>query len=205
MDATGNYGCLWIARGTSNWVPLFAGVMRQPKEVPVPQHPALPHRLTIEQLAEHLSVTPHHVRRLVAERRVPYVRWRTFDPSEISAWLDGARQPEAPSPRPAVAASPEPLRLFDSDRLEPSSHVETGSKLSAEESLHRVAEAARLVAKARAGFVRAVTTARGAGCNWRRIGTAAGLPCQSLQRRSRGSSVLALRRAAVREHKRSNG
>jgi hypothetical protein len=36
----------------------------------VPQHPALPHRLTIEQLAEHLSVTPHHVRRLVAERRV---------------------------------------------------------------------------------------------------------------------------------------
>jgi len=104
-----------------------------------------------------------------------------------------------------VAASPEPLRLFDSDRLEPSSHVETGSKLSAEESLHRVAEAARLIAKAPAGFVLAVTTARGAGCSWRRIGTAAGVPYQSLQRRSRGSSVLAPRRAAVREHKRSNG
>jgi excisionase family DNA binding protein len=73
--------------------------MRRPKEVPVPQHPALPNLLTIEQLAEHLGVTPRHVRRLVAERRVPYVRWRRFirfDPSEISAWLDSARQPEAP-------------------------------------------------------------------------------------------------------------
>lgn len=59
----------------------------------------LPHLLTIDQLAEHLGVTPRHVRRLVAERRVPYVRWRRFirfDPAEIAAWLDSARQPEAP-------------------------------------------------------------------------------------------------------------
>jgi excisionase family DNA binding protein len=58
----------------------------------------LPHLLTIDQLAEHLGVSPHHVRRLVAERRVPYVRWRRFirfDPAEIAAWLDNARQPEA--------------------------------------------------------------------------------------------------------------
>jgi len=81
-----------------------------------------------------------------------------------------------------VAASPEPLRLFDDHRLEPLSQVETGSKLSAEELLHRVAEAARLVAKAQAGFVRAVTTARGAGCSWRRIGSATGLPYQTLHR-----------------------
>lgn len=80
-----------------------------------------------------------------------------------------------------MAAAPELLRLFDAHGLDPSSQVERGSK-SAEKSLRRVAEAARLVAKAQAGFVRAVTTARSAGCSWRRIGSAAGLPYQSLHR-----------------------
>jgi excisionase family DNA binding protein len=58
----------------------------------------LPHLLTIDQLAEHLGVTQRHVRRLVAEKRVPYLKWRRFirfDPDEIAAWLDNARQPEA--------------------------------------------------------------------------------------------------------------
>jgi excisionase family DNA binding protein len=62
----------------------------------------LPHLLTIDQLAEHLGVTPRHIRRLVAERRVPYVRWRRFirfDPAEITTWLDNARRPEL-SPYP---------------------------------------------------------------------------------------------------------
>ena len=57
----------------------------------------LPHLLTIEQLAEHLGVTQRHIRRLVAEKRVPYVKWRRFirfDPAEITAWLDNARRPE---------------------------------------------------------------------------------------------------------------
>jgi hypothetical protein len=42
-----------------------------------------------------------HVRRLVAERRIPYLKWGhlvRFDPVEIAAWLDAARQPLVPDP-----------------------------------------------------------------------------------------------------------
>ena len=56
----------------------------------------LPRLLTIDQLAEHLGVSTRHIRRLIAERRVPYLKWRRFirfDPSEITAWLDDARKP----------------------------------------------------------------------------------------------------------------
>ena len=58
---------------------------------------ALPQLLTIDQLAERLGVSIRHIRRLVAERRVPYLKvgWLVrFDPAEITAWLDGARHPE---------------------------------------------------------------------------------------------------------------
>lgn len=58
----------------------------------------LPRLLSIEELAQHLGVTPRHVRRLVAERRVPFLKWRRFvrfDPAEIATWLDNARRPEA--------------------------------------------------------------------------------------------------------------
>ena len=51
---------------------------------------SLPHLLTIEELAEHLGVTVRHVRRLIAERRVPFVkvgRFVRFDPAAITAWL----------------------------------------------------------------------------------------------------------------------
>jgi excisionase family DNA binding protein len=64
----------------------------------MPETEPLPHLLTIDQLAEHLGVTQRHVRRLVAEKRVPYLKWRRFirfDPAEITAWLDNARLPEA--------------------------------------------------------------------------------------------------------------
>jgi excisionase family DNA binding protein len=60
----------------------------------------LPTLLTIDQLAEHLGVTPRHIRRLVTERRIPYVKWRRllrFDPAEISRWLDAARHPQGNS------------------------------------------------------------------------------------------------------------
>lgn len=63
----------------------------------MPDTEELPRLLSIEQLAEHLGVTPRHVRRLVAEKRVPYLKWRRFirfDPDEIAAWLDAARQPQ---------------------------------------------------------------------------------------------------------------
>lgn len=59
---------------------------------------ALPHLLTIEELAGHLGVTVRHVRRQIAERRVPYVkvgRLIRFDPDEIAGWINDARHPEA--------------------------------------------------------------------------------------------------------------
>jgi excisionase family DNA binding protein len=54
-----------------------------------------PKLLTLKQVADQLSVNERHVRRLVAERRIPYVRWGhllRFDPDEIAEWLDGGRR-----------------------------------------------------------------------------------------------------------------
>ncbi len=46
-------------------------------------------------VAERLGVNQRHVRRLVAERRIPYLKWGhllRFDPVELEAWLDRARR-----------------------------------------------------------------------------------------------------------------
>ncbi len=46
-------------------------------------------------MAERLGVNQRHIRRLVAERRIPYLKWGhllRFDPAEIDAWLDRARR-----------------------------------------------------------------------------------------------------------------
>ncbi|MDA8045287.1 MAG: helix-turn-helix domain-containing protein [Actinomycetota bacterium] len=54
----------------------------------------VPRLLTIDQLAEQLGITTRHVRRLIAERRVPYLKVGKlvrFDPAEITGWLDGRR------------------------------------------------------------------------------------------------------------------
>jgi excisionase family DNA binding protein len=55
----------------------------------------LPRLLDIAGVAEHLAVSESHVRRLVAEKRIPYIKWRhllRFDPDEITVWLDAGRQ-----------------------------------------------------------------------------------------------------------------
>jgi excisionase family DNA binding protein len=55
---------------------------------------SLPMLLDLNGIAEHLGVTPRHVRRLVAERRIPFVKWGhllRFDPVEIATWLDAHR------------------------------------------------------------------------------------------------------------------
>ena len=60
-----------------------AGAIRRPK------------LLTLKQVADQLNVNERHVRRLVAERRIPYVKWGhllRFDPDEIAEWLDGGRR-----------------------------------------------------------------------------------------------------------------
>jgi prevent-host-death family protein len=54
----------------------------------------MPQLLTIDQLAEQLSVSVRHVRRLVAERRVPFLKvfkFVRFDPNAIAEWLDRNR------------------------------------------------------------------------------------------------------------------
>ena len=50
----------------------------------------------MDELAERLGVTRRHVRRLVDERRVPFLRvgrFIRFDPAEIADWLNCNRVP----------------------------------------------------------------------------------------------------------------
>ena len=54
--------------------------------------------LTIEEVADHLGVTVRHVRRLVSERRIPFLKWGhllRFDPAQIADWLTSQRVPVA--------------------------------------------------------------------------------------------------------------
>ncbi len=59
-----------------------------------------PRLLDITALAHYLGVNTRHVRRLVAERRIPFIKWGhliRFDPVEISKWIDDFRRhPGAP-------------------------------------------------------------------------------------------------------------
>lgn len=54
----------------------------------------LPQLLDIQGVAEVLGVSVRHVRRLVAERRIPYIKWGRylrFDPVQLETWIDDAR------------------------------------------------------------------------------------------------------------------
>jgi excisionase family DNA binding protein len=65
---------------------------------------SVPQLLTIEQLAEQLTTSIRHIRRLIAERRVPYVKVGgliRFDPAEITTWLDASRRPLEQAERPS--------------------------------------------------------------------------------------------------------
>lgn len=49
----------------------------------------------IRTVAARLGVQVRHVRRLVSERRIPFIKWGRllrFDPAEIECWLDSARR-----------------------------------------------------------------------------------------------------------------
>jgi excisionase family DNA binding protein len=51
--------------------------------------------LTIAQVAHRLNVEVRHVRRLVHERRIPYIKWGhllRFDPHELQNWIDRFRR-----------------------------------------------------------------------------------------------------------------
>lgn len=51
--------------------------------------------MDLPAVAKRLGVNHRYVRRLVAERRVPFIKFGhllRFDPTEVEAWLDRARQ-----------------------------------------------------------------------------------------------------------------
>jgi excisionase family DNA binding protein len=51
--------------------------------------------LDLPAVARRLGVNERHVRRLVNERRIPFLKWGRllrFDPVEVEAWLDEARR-----------------------------------------------------------------------------------------------------------------
>jgi excisionase family DNA binding protein len=57
---------------------------------------AVPELIDIVTLAEQLGDSVRHIRRLVADKRIPHLKVGhliRFDPAEIVAWLDGCRQP----------------------------------------------------------------------------------------------------------------
>lgn len=53
--------------------------------------------IDLPAIAERLGVNQRHIRRLVAERRIPYIKWGhllRFDPAEVDQWV--ARHRVAP-------------------------------------------------------------------------------------------------------------
>jgi excisionase family DNA binding protein len=57
--------------------------------------------IDLAEVARRLAVNERHVRRLVAERRIPFVKWGhllRFDPQAIDEWVDDHRR----DPRPAA-------------------------------------------------------------------------------------------------------
>lgn len=71
----------------------------------------LPQLLTIDQIAERLGTSTRHIRRLIAERRIPYLKVGKlvrFDPDEINCWLNESRV--ALRPPPANVARPTRFR-----------------------------------------------------------------------------------------------
>lgn len=55
--------------------------------------------LDIDEVADSLSVSHRYVRRLVAERRIPFIKvgkFVRFDPAEINVWIDRQRVASGP-------------------------------------------------------------------------------------------------------------
>ncbi len=52
--------------------------------------------MDINATAARLGVSVRHMRRLVHERRIPFIKWGhliRFDPQEVEQWLEAARVP----------------------------------------------------------------------------------------------------------------
>lgn len=64
--------------------------MRGQTDPSIPRDGYLPRLLNVEEVADVLGVNVRHVRRLVFERRIPYLKWGRlvrFDPRELDRWL----------------------------------------------------------------------------------------------------------------------
>ena len=51
--------------------------------------------IDLPAVARRLGVNQRHIRRLVAERRIPFLKWGhllRFDPDELETWIDAARR-----------------------------------------------------------------------------------------------------------------
>lgn len=70
------------------------------RRTPAPTSRGAAPLLTISEVAQRLGVEVRHIRRLVHERRIPFIKWGhllRFDPADIDMWLDDNRHPPAPS------------------------------------------------------------------------------------------------------------
>lgn len=59
--------------------------------------------MSIAEVADRLGVTVRHIRRLVNERRIPFIKWGhllRFDPAEVDQWIETCRQGVAPPSYP---------------------------------------------------------------------------------------------------------
>ena len=66
-----------------------------PPTTDIDQPQALGRLISIAEVAERLGVEVRHVRRLVHERRIPFIKWGhllRFDAAEVQAWIDRHRQ-----------------------------------------------------------------------------------------------------------------
>lgn len=51
--------------------------------------------ISVSEVADALGVDIRHIRRLVHERRIPFIKWGhlvRFDPAEVQEWIDSNRQ-----------------------------------------------------------------------------------------------------------------
>ena len=79
-----------------------------------PAHHNLPHLLDLHAVAARLALSERHVRRLVSERKIPYMKvghLLRFDPTEIADWLDASRVPvHSPGWKPMLLEPDRPRR-----------------------------------------------------------------------------------------------
>ena len=73
---------------------------------------ALTRLIAVTDVAELLGVEARHVRRLVHERRIPFIKWGhllRFDPLELSEWIDSHRHGDCRTPTVALSSHRRPV------------------------------------------------------------------------------------------------